>query len=185
VTLAEVFDACQEIELRHAKLYATFSLLFGKLDERVARFWEQMSAEEWQHYIVVNFSRSLCARSIGLDAPAVELPAVSIQRITRALDEYERRVENEQVTLNEAFEIAIQIEGSEADTVYIYLLSTIKKVIERTNETFLLERISQIAKDLYAHVDRLVDATKRFAKDPDLVRRAYSLKEHHAHGNSN
>ena len=31
------------------------------------------------------------------------------------------------------------------------------------------------------HIDNLIDATKRFAKDPDLVRKAYSLKEHHAH----
>ena len=47
MTLAEVFDLCQEIELRHAKLYATLSLLLGNIDERIARFWEQMSAEEW------------------------------------------------------------------------------------------------------------------------------------------
>ena len=67
MTLAEVFDTCQDIELRHAKLYATLSLLLGNVDERVARFWEQMSTEEWQHYILVDFGRSLCARSFGLD----------------------------------------------------------------------------------------------------------------------
>ena len=82
MTLAEVFNLCQDIELRHAKLYATLSLLLGNVDERVARFWEQMSTEEWQHYILVDFGRSLCARSFGLDTPATEMPPVSIQQIT-------------------------------------------------------------------------------------------------------
>ena len=75
MTLAEVFNLCQDIELRHAKLYATLSLLLGNVDERVARFWEQMSTEEWQHYILVDFGRSLCARSFGLDTPATEMPS--------------------------------------------------------------------------------------------------------------
>ena len=181
VTLAEVFNLCQDIELRHAKLYATLSLLLGNVDERVARFWEQMSTEEWQHYILVDFGRSLCARSFGLDTPATEMPSVSIQQITQALDKYEGQVVSEQVTLQEAFEIAIEIEGSEADTVYMYLLSIIRKAIYQSKETYLLDRISQIEKDMHTHIDHLIDATKRFAKDPELVRRAYSLKEHHSH----
>ncbi len=181
VTLAEVFDSCQEIELRHAKLYAALSLRLGHVDERVARFWEQMSTEEWQHYILVDFGRSLCARSFGLDTPAMEMPEVSIQQIIHALDEYEQQVDTEQITLKEAFGIAIAIEGSEADTIYMYLLSIIRKAIYRSEETYLLDRISQIEKDMHAHIDHLIDATRKFAKDPDLVRKAHSLKEHHAH----
>lgn len=181
MTLAKVFDSCQEIELRHAKLYATLSLLLGHVDERVARFWEQMSTEEWQHYILVDFGRSMCARSFGLDASAAEMPEVSIQQITHSLDKYERQVNTEQITLKEAFEIAIEIEGSEADTIYMYLLSVIRKAIYRSEETYLLDRISQIEKDMHDHIDRLIDATKRFANDPDLVRKAYILREHHVH----
>ena len=181
MTLAEVFNLCQDVELRHAKLYATLSLLLGNVDERVARFWEQMSTEEWQHYILVDFGRSLCARSFGLDTPATEMPPVSIQQITQALDKYEGQVVSEQVTLQEGFEIAIEIEGSEADTVYMYLLSIIRKAIYQSEETYLLDRISQIEKDMHTHIDHLIDATKRFAKDPELVRKAYSLKEHHSH----
>ena len=181
MTLAEVFNLCQDIELRHAKLYATLSLLLGNVDERVARFWEQMSTEEWQHYILVDFGRSLCARSFGLDTPATEMPSVSVQQITQALDKYEGQVFSEQVTLQEGFEIAIEIEGSEADTVYMYLLSIIRKAIYQSKETYLLDRIAQIEKDMHTHIDHLIDATKRFAKDPELVRKAYSLKEHHGH----
>ena len=127
--LGEVFDLCQDIELRHARLYARLSLLLGSVDERVARFWQQMSMEEWQHYILIDFGRSLCAQSFGLDTPATGLSDASIQRIIQALDAHERRVNTELITLNEAFEIAIEIEGSEADTIYMDLLSTIKKAI--------------------------------------------------------
>jgi hypothetical protein len=140
-----------------------------------------MSTEEWQHYILVDFGRSLCARSFGLDTPAMEMPEVSIQQIIHALDEYEQQVDTEQITLKEAFGIAIAIEGSEADTIYMYLLSIIRKAIYRSEETYLLDRISQIEKDMHAHIDHLIDATRKFAKDPDLVRKAHSLKEHHAH----
>ena len=56
MTLGELFNLCQDIELRQAKLYASLSLRSrGHVDERIARFWEQMSTEEWQHYILVDF----------------------------------------------------------------------------------------------------------------------------------
>ena len=59
------------------------------------------------------------------------------------------------------------------------LLDTIKKAIYKGKQTYLLSRVAQIEKDVQAHVDRLIDATKSFAKDPDLVRKAHSLKNHH------
>lgn len=185
MTLAEVFDSCQEIELRHAKLYASLSLLLGNVDERVARFWQQMSTEEWQHYILVDFGRSLCAQTFGLDTHAKGVPDVPIQQISQTLAAHERLVETGNVTLREAFEIAIAIEGSEADTIYMYLLSTIKKAIYESNQTYLMERIFQSERDMIAHVDHLIDATRRLSKDSDLVRKAHALKEHHSHREQN
>lgn len=181
MTLAEVFDACQDIELRQAKLYAALSLRLGDVDERIARFWEQMSTEEWQHYMLVDFGRSLCNQTIGLDASASGLPGVSIQQITDALGEHEKRIDSGEITLNGAFEIAIAIEGSEADTIYMYLLSTIKKAIYESDQPYLISRISQVERDMTAHIDLLIDATRRFSKIPELVRRAQALKEHHTH----
>ena len=179
--LSEVFNSCQEIELRHAKLYATLSLLLGDVDERVARFWERMSTEEWQHYILVDFGRSLCAKTFGLDEPTTEVLDASIQKILQGLEEHERKVDSGEITLNEAFEIAIEIEGSEADEIYMYLLSCIRKAIYQSDQTYLISRISQVQKDMVAHIDHLIDATRKFAKDPDLVRKAHSLKNHHNH----
>ena len=77
MTLGELFNLCQDIELRQAKLYAALSLLLGDVDERIARFWEQMSMEEWQHYILVDFGRALCVNAFGIDSPVTELGDIS------------------------------------------------------------------------------------------------------------
>ncbi len=177
MTLAETFDLCQEIELRHAKLYATLSVRLGEVDERIARFWQEMSAEEWQHHLTVSFGRSLCAQTFGLDRPAPQFADVSIERINEALSEYEERVHAEEVTLNEAFEIAIALETGESDTIYEELVSTIKEAIYQSNRPYLLNRISQMEKDMDNHVNHLIDAAKRFSIDPDLVRKAHRLSD--------
>ena len=104
---------------------------------------------------------------------------MSIQQITDALNEHERKIDSGEITLNGAFEIAIAIEGSEADTIYMYLLSTIKKAIYESDQPYLISRISHMERDMTAHIDRLVDATRQFSKSPELVRSAQALKDHH------
>lgn len=179
MTLGELFNLCQDIELRQAKLYASLSLHLGSVDERIARFWEQMSTEEWQHYILVDFGRSLCIDAFGINAPVTELSDVPVQQITDALDAHEQKISSEEISLDEAFEIAIAIEGSEADTIYMYLLSIIRKAIEQSDQPYLIDRIVQVEKDMVSHVDGLVKATQRFAKDTDLIRKAHRLKAEH------
>ena len=83
--LSEVFDICKDIELRHAKLYANLPLILGELDERAAVFWESMSTEEWQHYIMVDFGRSICEKTVGLDQPVGGLPNFHIDQIFEIL----------------------------------------------------------------------------------------------------
>ena len=128
-----------------------------------------------------NITDYLSSQTLGRDARASGLPDVSILRITDALDEHETKIDSGRITLNGAFEVAIAIESSEADTIYMYLLSTIRKAIYESKQIYLMDRISQMEKGMVAHIDLLVDATRRFSKTPDLVRRAQALKEHHAH----
>ncbi len=191
MTLGGLFDICQDLELRQAKLYASFALLLGDVDERIARFWEKMSTEEWQHYILVDFGRALCVDAFGIDtpisaadsekstSPIAPLPDISIQEITDALDAHESKVESGRISLDEAFAIAIAIEGSEADTIYMYLLSIIRKAIQKSDQPYLMNRIVQVEKDMVSHVDGLVQATQKFSKDTSLIRKAHRLKEEH------
>ena len=176
MTLGELFNLCQDIELRQAKLYASLALLLGSVDERIARFWEQMSTEEWQHYILVDFGRSLCVDTFGIDSPVPELSDVPVQQITDALDAHEQKVNSGEISLDEGFAIAIAIEGSEADTIYMHLLSIMRKAIEQSNQPYLIDRIVQVEKDMVSHVDGLVQATQKFAKDASLIRKSTSFK---------
>lgn len=190
VTLEKLFEICKDLELRQAKLYASFSLLLGDVDERIARFWERMSTEEWQHYILVDFGRALCMEAFGMQAliPTEDtdqstkispFPDVSVQDIKEALNSHEKMVESGRISLDEAFEIAIAIEGSEADTIYMYLLSIIRQAIHENNQPYLLTRIVQVERDMVSHVDGLVKATQQFSKDTSLIRKAHRLKEEH------
>lgn len=190
VTLEKLFEICKDLELRQAKLYASFSLLLGDVDERIARFWERMSTEEWQHYILVDFGRVLCMEAFGMKAliPTEDtdqstkispFPDVSVQDIKEALNSHEKKVESGRISLDEAFEIAIAIEGSEADTIYMYLLSIIRQAIHENNQPYLLTRIVQVERDMVSHVDGLVKATLQFSKDTSLIRKAHRLKEEH------
>ncbi len=191
MTLEELFDLCKDLEFRQAKLYASFSLILGDVDGRIAKFWERMSTEEWQHYILVDFGRTLCIEVFDMDTPlhqgnATEtssliapIPDISVQQITDALDFHEKRIEAGRISLDEAFEIAISIEGSEADTIYMYLLSIIRQAIKESDRPFLMNRIVQVERDMESHIDGLVKSTLRFAKDTSLIRKAYRLKEEH------
>ena len=82
--------------------------------------------------------------------------------------------------MDEAFEIAIAIEGSETDTIYMYLLSIMRKAIQESNQPYLMNRIVQVEKDMVSHVDGLVQATQKFGKDTSLIRKAHRLKEEHS-----
>ena len=178
--LGELFNLCQDIELRQAKLYASLSLHLGNVDERIARFWEQMSMEEWQHYILVDFGRSLCIDTFGIDSPVTELSDVPVKQITAALEAHEQKVSTGNISLDEAFSIAIAIEGSEADAIYMYLLSIMRKAIEQSNQPYLIDRIVQVEKDMKSHVSGLVKATQRFARDPEVIRKAHRLQAEHS-----
>ena len=104
---------------------------------------------------------------------------VPVQRITDALDAHEQKVDSGEISLDEAFEIAIAIEGSEADTIYMHLLSIMRKAIEQSDQPYLIDRIVQVEKDMVSHVSGLVQATQRFATDPELIRKAHRLKAEH------
>ena len=173
--LGEVFDICKDIELRHAKLYANLSLILGELDERVALFWESMSTEEWQHYIMIDFGRSICEKHMGLDQIVEALPDLHVDQIFEILARNEERVFVEELSLKDGFEIAIELEGTESDDLYIYLTSVIKQAVHEKKLSSLLDRLKRIEKEMVSHHVSLIEATKKLSRDPELVRRANAL----------
>ena len=179
LTLRDAFDACQDIELRFAKIYARLSLLLGGVDDRVARFWETMSTQEWQHYVLIEFGRGLCSTAFDLDMLIHDLPASgSISQIKDDLTKHEQRVAEMNVNLSDGFKITIEIEQSEADQLFMYLAKMTEKAIYQNNQTFLLNRLNRIQKEMQHHHETVIEAAKRLSNDPEIIRSAVSLSHH-------
>ncbi|GIX05734.1 MAG: hypothetical protein KatS3mg115_0137 [Candidatus Poribacteria bacterium] len=172
VTVQELFEACERIELGNAKIYAFFMIRLGAEDDRIADFWQGMSIEEWEHYIVLIFGRDLCARANMLHRPVPEVKRETLDRVLRLLEENERWVQTGKYTLEDAFEMAVRFEASEGDIFFLRLVRLIREAIERLGEPHLENRIRQIENKLYRHHDELVRAIMRFARNPELVRAA-------------
>ena len=175
LTLGRLIEACETIELRNAKVYAAFSILLGEKDdqnEKVARFWEHLSIEEWQHYINASFGRAICAKTIGLETPVPEVDAATLEAIGAKIGEIERAVETGDVDLRRAFEMAIDLERSEANAIYQVYMGYLKKAVAKAGKPHLLKRLEATEENVEEHVNELVEQMKRFVGDPALVRQA-------------
>lgn len=172
MTLEELFDASRQIELTNARIYAEFSLGLGDVDDRIADFWEEASKEEWEHYIRVNFGQKLCADELDMQQDVTEFSAERIANACHELQNYEDRVREGEIGLEEAFRIAIDMESGEANLVYHTILEYIREAIEKSGKTYLYSRIEDVEEDMDEHVEEFIDAMKRFTQDPELVQEA-------------
>ena len=134
-----------------------------------------MSTEEWQHYIMVDFGRSICEKTVGLDQPVGGLPNFHIDQIFEILAQKEARIFREELSFKDGFEIAIELEGTESDDLYIYLTSVIKQAVYERNQPYLMDRLKRIEKEMTSHHVSLIEATKKLSRDPELVRRENAL----------
>ena len=175
ITVRDLFDVCEDIELRNAKLYAAFMIRLGSDDGRVAQFWEDMSREEWEHYIILNFGRDLCERASMMGEPVREIDRGSLDAAANIIKEMEGQVGAADYTLPDAFEMAVASEGSEGDEFFLHLVGLIRRAIDRLEEYHLEARLQKIDRKVDDHLDGLIQAIIRLGDDPDLVRRARDI----------
>jgi predicted nucleic acid-binding protein len=179
LTVARLFDFCADVELRNARVYADFMLRLGNEDDRVAQFWEEMSTAEWEHYIVLHFGRRLCERAQMLHNAVRDISEETLRAIDQVLAYNEERVKGDHYTLEDAFDMAIRFESSEADAIYLGLVAQIKRAIERLGERHLLRRIERMETQVSAHLEGLVKAITRLTDNPSLARRAREVFDMH------
>ncbi|MDA1190926.1 MAG: hypothetical protein O3A46_04490 [Candidatus Poribacteria bacterium] len=181
LTVEELFTICEDIELRNAKLYAAFMIQLGSDDERVAQFWEEMSGEEWDHYVVLSFGRDLCERAGVMKERIRGFDHANVAHVREIMETNERRVAKGTYSLHDAFQMAIEFETSEGDAFFLHLVRQIRQAINRLGEYHLEKRIQKMGVEVHNHVDSLVNAIKKFGNSPDLVRQARAALDHHAH----
>ena len=101
-----------------------------------------------------------------------------IEEIKNDLTKHEQRVAEMNVNLSDGFKITIEIEQSEADQLFMYLAKMTEKAIYQNNQTFLLNRLNRIQKEMQHHHQTVIEAAKRLSNDPEIIRSAVSLSHH-------
>jgi hypothetical protein len=160
----ELFDQFSEVERLVAKIYFRFSHLF--LDRPELRdFWWEMAKEEEQHgailyackAIIENYEEELLDPSIS-QKKANELKARLLSYLGRGTPS---------LSVEEAFRIALEIEGSEIDAIYSKLLQlggpNIAKTLENLGVPASIQR------------QKLRTALREFCINPELLKAAEQL----------
>lgn len=165
--LRRLIDAAMELERRTMRLYCSFESQFSEPEELRA-FWFDMAQHESRHFgalaLVAGLIESASQRAWH---PASSLTPARVQHLRRLLAGFETEAES-RLTLERAFEIALEVESSEIEDVVLDLLQGLKGEAERERAVKLL-------------IHDLGDLTymiEKYTTNHDLLARADDLLEH-------
>jgi hypothetical protein len=162
--LFDPLERFAELERLVSKIYFRFSHLFISRPE-LRDFWWEMGHQEDQHAAILLACKALIQNydDERLDPMISEEKATELK--TRLLELLERGIA--ELGVEEAFRIALQIEGSELDTIYSKLLSLGGPKIAHTLENLGVPASVQR--------QRLKAALRRFCSDAGLLADAERL----------
>ena len=162
-----LIDAAMELERRTMQLYCLFEAQFSEPEELRA-FWFDMAQHESRHFgglaLVAGLLDSASTRRLPVGAA---LTPARVQHLRRVLALARAEAERG-VTLVRAFEIALEIEGSEIEDVVLDLLRALKGEAER----------ERAVKLLIHDLGDLSYMIEKYSGDPALLERADAVLEH-------
>ena len=152
------------IEQLVSKVYFRFSHLF--LDEPELRdFWWQMAKDEEQHASVLMACKAL-VESHDVETLDPGIGEGKAEELRARMESYLGKG-TRSISVDEAFKIALEIEGSELDAIYSMLLNSCGPDVAKNMEHISVPASVQRRK--------LSAAVLRFAKDPEVKAAARSL----------
>jgi len=152
-------------EEKSASMYLELSIRFFENPE-LSWFWVQMAMEEKQHAGMLQH-----CREAGVYAN--ELPAQSqIRRLKRLFHALEARVAAPDLSVDDAFQIALELESSEINDVYSRLTAPIQ------GPAHVMQRKMDLS--VGNHFQKLHEAAVRFGASPEMQLRIASLLSHSA-----
>lgn len=155
-----IYDGFIRFEERSAALYLELSVRFFNKAE-LSWFWVEMAMEEKQHAGMLQH-----CREAGVFAP--ELPGKEqIHRLNTLFRELEARVTVPELTLDDAFEMAMKLESSEINDVYSKLTAPIRGPAHVMRKKMELSVLS--------HFERLHEAACKFKASPIIQTRLAGL----------
>jgi rubrerythrin len=142
-----VYEGFIGFEERSAELYLELSIRFAD-NSPLRWFWIEMAMEEKQHAGMLQH-----CREAGVFAG--ELPGdAQIERLNKLYRELEHRIGAAQLTLDDAFAIAIRLESSEINDVYSKLTAPIQ------GPAHVLRKKLELT--VAGHFEKLCEAACRF-----------------------
>ena len=172
VTVREVLDIAIELEKKTMALYVAFMNAFPRPEE-VRNFWFGMARHEAGHCGALALVESIVQTDPerGEDAK-VWLDEATVSRLRALIAAYSREVKTEDISLERAFEMAIDLEGSELEDVVVEMLSLVRSPRWR-------ERAIQL---LIHDLGDLSYMVERYTKNDRLLKRADAIIERHVGG---
>jgi len=172
VTVREVLDIAIELEKKTMALYVAFMNAFPRPEE-VRNFWFGMARHEAGHCGALALVESIVETDPerGQDAK-VWLDEATVSRLRGLITAYTREVKTEDISLERAFEMAIDLEGSELEDVVVEMLSLVRSPRWR-------ERAIQL---LIHDLGDLSYMVERYTKNDRLLKRADAIIERHVGG---
>jgi rubrerythrin len=172
VTVREVLDTAIELEKKTMALYVSFVKAFPRPEE-VRNFWFGMARHEAGHCGALTLVESiLLAEPERGEESKVWLDDATVSRLRSLLAAYLREVKGGDVSLERAFEMAIDLEASELEDVVVEMLSLVRSPRWR-------ERAIQL---LIHDLGDLSYMVERYTKNARLLKRADALIERHIGG---
>ena len=172
VTVREVLDIAIELEKKTMALYVAFMNAFPRPEE-VRNFWFGMARHEAGHCGALALVESIVQTDPerGEDAK-VWLDDATVSRLRGLITAYTREVKTEGVSLERAFEMAIDLESSELEDVVVEMLSLVRSPRWR-------DRAIQL---LIHDLGDLSYMVERYTKNDKLLKRADAIIERHVGG---
>jgi hypothetical protein len=158
-----VYEGFIRFEERAAALYLELSVRFLHNPD-LSWFWVEMAMEEKQHAGMLQHCRE--AGVFAAQKPDND----QFRRLSTLFDTLETRLNAATLTVDEAFELAIELEASEIDEVYSKLTAPIE------GPAHILRKKMELSSD--RHFGRLRDAAERFGASPAVRRKLGELLSH-------
>ena len=171
-TIREVLDIAIELEKKTMALYVAFVQAFPRPEE-VRNFWFSMARHEAGHCGALTLVESIIQSDPKRAAAArVWFDEHTVARLRALLTAYLREMRGGGVSLERAFEMAIDVEGSELEDVVVDMLSVVRSPRWR-------ERAIQL---LIHDLGDLSYMVERYTKNESLLTRADAVIERHLGG---
>jgi hypothetical protein len=152
-----------EFEGRAASIYMGFARRFTDNTD-LSLFWLEMSSEEKQHAQFMEFCGCEQLLAKGLPDPS------AVQALANLLSSLEKRASQENLSVDDAFLIAAELEGSEINDVYAGVI----KPVEGTAH-IMRKKVETLGSD---HMQTLTKAARKFGASAPTLARLAEIEQH-------